>query len=46
MYANMLIDRNNPIGEIPYLDELIDSNDDYIYDRDKQLSLVRRVFKR
>ena len=46
MYANMLVDRNNPIGKIPYLDELIDQNDDYIYDRDKQLSLVRRFLKR
>lgn len=46
IYANMLVDRSNPIGEIPYLDELIDSNDDYIYDRDKQLSLARRIFKR
>lgn len=45
-YANMLVDRNNPIGEIPYLDELIDQNDAYIYDRDKQLSLVRRFLKR
>ena len=46
MYANILVDRNNPIGKIPYLDELIDQNDDYIYDRDKQLSLVRRFLKR
>ena len=42
----MLVDRSNSIGEIPYLDELIDPNDDYIYDRDKQLGLVRRIFKR
>ena len=46
IYANMLVDRSNSIGEIPYLDELIDPNDDYIYDRDKQLGLVRRIFKR
>ena len=45
-YANMLVDRQNQIGEIPYLDELINPNDDYIYDRDKQLSLVRRLLKR
>ena len=31
MYANMLVDRNNPIGQVPYLDELIDLNDDCIY---------------
>ena len=46
MYANMLVDRNNPIGQVPYLDELIDLNDDCIYDRYKQLSLVRRFLKR
>lgn len=46
MYANMLIDESNPIGQIPYLDELIDLNDDYIYDRYKQLGLVRRFLKR
>ena len=44
-YANQLVDRTIPIGEIPYLDEVIDINDDYVYDRQKQLSLVRRIFK-
>lgn len=46
MYANMLVDKSNYIGEIPYLDELINPDDDYIYDRDKQLSLARRLFIR
>ena len=46
MYANMLVDKSNYIGEIPYLDEIINPNDDYIIDRDKQLSLVRRLLKR
>ena len=46
MYANELIYRTTTIGDIPYLDELIDINDDYIYDREKQLSLVRIVFRR
>lgn len=45
-YANMLVDRNKPIGEIPYLDELIDLSDNFIFDRNKQLSLIRRIFIR
>lgn len=45
-YANMLVDRSNPIGEIPYLDDLIDTRDEYVYDREKQLSLVRRILRR
>ena len=45
-YANELVDRTSTIGDIPYLVELIDSNDDYIYDRKKQLSIVRRLFSR
>lgn len=32
--------------EIPYMDELIDDNDDYIIDREKQLSLTKRLFRR
>lgn len=45
-YANVLVDKENIIGQIPYLDELIDSNDDYIYDRKKQLSLVNKIVKK
>lgn len=37
-YANELMDKTTSIGEIPYLDELIDPNDKYIIDRNKQLS--------
>lgn len=44
--ANMLVDRSNHIGEIPYLDEMINLDDDTVYDRDKQLSLFRRMFIR
>ena len=44
-YANELVDKTNSIGDIPYLDELIDINDNYIYDREKQLSLVKRMLK-
>ena len=46
VYANMLVDKSNYIGEIPYLDEIINPNDDYIIDRDKQLNLVRRLLRR
>ena len=46
MYANMLVDKSNYIGELPYLDEIINPNDDYIIDSDKQLSIVRRLLKR
>lgn len=42
-FANILLDRNNPISDIPYIDELIDNNDDYIIDRKKQLSLIKRI---
>ena len=38
-YANILIDRNSKIFNIPYLDELIDENDSFVIDRNKQLSL-------
>lgn len=43
-YANELVDKTISIGDIPYLDELIDIDDDYIYDRKKQLSFVKRLF--
>lgn len=45
-YANLLLDRSNPVPEIPYLDELIWLDDDLVYDRDKQLSLFRRIIRR
>lgn len=44
-YANVLVDKAKPICDIPYLDEFIDINDNYIYDREKQLSFVSRIFK-
>ena len=44
-YANILVDKTNNISYIPYLDELIDVDDNYIIDREKQISLVRRIFK-
>lgn len=45
-YANVLVDKNNNISEIPYLDESIDLTDDYVIDRKEQLSLVRKIFIR
>lgn len=41
-YANILINRNSKIFNIPYLDELIDENDDFVIDRNKQLSLKQK----
>lgn len=46
MYANMLVDKSNPIGEIPYLDELIDESDNYVIDRAKQLSFIKKLLIR
>ena len=46
MYANLLVDRRISICDIPYLDELIDIKDDCIYDREKQISFVRKLFRR
>ena len=41
----MLKDKDNPIGEIPYLDELIDESDDYTYDRVKHLNFTTRMLR-
>ena len=43
-YANILVDKTNYIGEIPYLDEMICLSDDLVYDRAKQLSLFNKIF--
>lgn len=45
-YADLLVNTKVPINYIPYLDELIDINDDYIYDREKQISLIKRLFRK
>ena len=45
-YANVLLDKSNPIPAFPYLDELIWLDDDFVYDRDKQLSLFKRFIRR
>ena len=36
-YFNMLTNNRIPIGEVPYLDEIIDLNDNHIFDRKKLL---------
>ena len=43
-FENILVDEN---GNVVFcdLDEFIDINDNYIYDREKQLSFVSRIFK-
>jgi hypothetical protein len=44
-YAKALVNKDEILPEIPYLDELILDNDDYLIDRNKQLSLVHKLFK-
>lgn len=43
-FANILVDKNRDIENMPYLDEVIDSTDDYEIDRKKVLSLRQRIF--
>ena len=45
-YANMLVNRDCSINNIPYLDELIDLSDDYLIDRKKQLTLKQRILRK
>lgn len=45
-YAKRLIDRTKTIPEIPYLDEFIDDLDDYLIDREKQLSIKEKILRR
>lgn len=41
--ANMLVDKNSRIENLPYLDEYIDITDDYIIDRYKTLNLKQKL---
>lgn len=43
--ANILIDKSCPIKDIPYLDEVIDLNDDYEIDRKKVLTIKQKMFR-
>jgi len=44
IYIEKMINRNASLPEIPYIDELININDDYIIDRNKVLTLFDRLF--
>lgn len=43
--ANILVDKRCPIIDIPYMDEVIDLNDDYEIDREKILTIKQRIFR-
>lgn len=43
-YVNMLLDKTNFINDIPYLDELINLEDDFVINRKKQ-KYSRNIFK-
>lgn len=45
-YANILTNKSANIPEIPYMDELIDTDDSGWINRDKQLSLIRKIIGR
>lgn len=45
-YANMLVNKDLKLPIVPYLDELIDSFDDYIIDRNKQVSFKDKILRR
>lgn len=44
-YANKLLEFRT-LPEVPYLDELIDDNDSYLIDRNKQISITKKIFRR
>lgn len=44
--ANILVDKSRPIKDIPYMDEVIDLNDDYEIDRKKVLTMKQRIFRK
>lgn len=41
-YVNMILG-SKTLPEILYIDELIDDNDDYVIDRNKQLNLRKKL---
>ena len=45
-FANMLVDKNAPIQDVPYLDEVIDVTDNYEIDREKLLTLKQKILRR
>ncbi|MBE6138745.1 MAG: hypothetical protein E7173_03270 [Firmicutes bacterium] len=44
-YFCMLKNRRRSISEVPYLDELISSNDNYVLDREKQLTITNKIYR-
>ena len=44
--ANILVNKNYPIKDIPYMDEIIDLNDNYEIDRKKILTMKQRIFRK
>ena len=44
-YVNMILGCKT-LPEIPYIDQLIDDNDDYVIDRNKQLSKKFKLFNK
>lgn len=46
VYVDEVVNKKGRIPEVPYLDELIVSSDDYVIDRNKRYSLAREIFKR
>lgn len=46
VYVKDLLEKSRVLPEVPYLDELIVSEDDYILDKEKQFNLLRRILKK
>lgn len=46
VYVKDLLKKSNVLPEVPYLDELIVPEDDYVMDREKQFNLLRRILKK
>ncbi len=44
--ANMLVNKKCQINDIPYMDEVIDLNDNYEIDREKILTIKQRIFRK
>ena len=42
----MLVDKNAPIQDVPYLDEVIDVTDNYEIDIEKLLTLKQKILRR
>ena len=45
-HGNLLLERGNYIPDVPYLDELIDDNDEGYINRANQISFVKKLFMR